>query len=195
MVTISEQQANVEWTKFYTKFDEIGLSKYYDMDKLKEEILSSPCSISEDSGTAYKGALIIHINMVMALSQRIAKMISGTFQIDEKSLLKVCCLMHLAKRHMYEETDSDWDIKRGYPFKFRENEGTLRCGERSALEALNNGIELSVSEYEAIKALDDEENSGKRVYQDIMVTVVKQANDLGYAIERERYKKLKAQQQ
>lgn len=193
MNTLSEQQAAVEWSKFATKFEELGLSKYYDMDKLKNEVLSAPCAISEDSGTAYKGALIMHINMVMALAQRIAKMISGTFQISEQSLLKACCIMHLAKRHMYVESDNDWDIKRGYPFKFAENEGTLKCGERSALEAMNNGIELTVAEFETIKALDDDDSS-KRVFQDIMVTVVKQANDLAYAIERERYKKIKAQQ-
>lgn len=193
MNTLSEQQAAVEWSKFATKFEELGLSKHYDMDKLKNEILSSPCSISEDSGTAYRGALIMHINMLMALSQRIAKMISGTFQIDENSLLKVCCIMHLAKRTMYVESENDWDIKRGYPFKFAENEGAMKCGERSALEALNNGVKLSVAEYEAIKAIDDDDSS-KRVFQDIMVTVVKQANDLAYAIERERYKKIKNQQ-
>ena len=126
MNTLSEQQAAVEWSKFATKFEELGLSKHYDMDKLKSEILSSPCSISEDSGTAYRGALIMHINMLMALSQRIAKMISGTFQIDENSLLKVCCIMHLAKRTMYVESENDWDIKRGYPFKFAENEGAMK---------------------------------------------------------------------
>ena len=193
MNTLSEQQAAVEWSKFATKFDELGLSKYYDMDKLKNDVLSAPCSINEDSGTAYKGALVMHINMVMALSQRIAKMISGTFQINENSLLKACAIMHLAKRYMYIESDNDWDIKRGYPFKFAENEGTLKCGERSALEAMNNGIELTIPEFESIKALDDDDSS-KRVFKDIMVTVVKQANDLAYAIERERYKKLKAQQ-
>ena len=191
MNTLSEQQAVVEWTKFYTKFEELGLTQYYDMDKLKEEILSSPCSINEDSGVAYKGALIMHINMVMALAQRISKMISGTFQIEENSLLKVCAIMHLAKRYMYEESDSDWEIKRGYPYRFKENEGTLKCGERSVLEAMNNGVKFSVAEFEAVKALDEDENTGKKAFQDIMVMVARHANDLAYAIERERYKKLK----
>lgn len=192
MNTLSEQQANVEWANFAAKFEDLGLAKHYDMDKLREEVISSPCSISEESGTAYKGALILHINMVLALAQRIAKMISGTFQISEDSLLKVCCIMHLAKRHMYEESDNDWEIKRGYPFRFANNEGTLKCGERSALEALNNGVKLTISEYEAIKALDDADDNGKKAFQDIIVMVVRQANDLAYAIEKERYKKIKS---
>ena len=100
MMTLSQEQANTAWVQFYTVFERLGLSKHYDIDKLKSELLSSPCAITEDMGTAYKGALLMHINMVMALAQRMAKMISGTFQIDEDSLLKVCCIMHLSKRHM-----------------------------------------------------------------------------------------------
>ena len=83
MMTLSQEQANTAWVQFYTVFERLGLSKHYDMDKLKTELLSSPCAITEDMGTAYKGALLMHINMVMALAQRMTKMISGTFQIDE----------------------------------------------------------------------------------------------------------------
>lgn len=190
MAHISEEQANVEWTKFYGKFEELGLSEYYDMDKLHDEMVVSPCTTNEESGTAYKGALLMHIILVMGLSQRIAKMISGTFQVDERSLMKVCMIMHLSKRFMFEESTNDWDIKRGYPFKFKELGGVMSTGERSILEAMNNGVKLTQDEYEAIKALDDNDNS-KKPFQGIMATIVRQANDLAYAIEKERYKKLK----
>ncbi len=161
MMTLSQEQANTAWVQFYTVFERIGLSKHYDMDKLKTELLSSPCAITEDMGTAYKGALLMHINMVMALAQRMTKMISGTFQMDEDSLLKVCCIMHLSKRYMYVENENEWEIKnRGMLFKFaKDMEGCLKGGERSALEALNNGVHLSPIEFEAIKALDEEDNT------------------------------------
>ena len=121
MMTLSQEQANTAWVQFYTVFDRLGLSKHYDIDKLKSELLSSPCAITEDMGTAYKGALLMHINMVMALAQRMTKMISGTFQIDEESLLKVCCIMHLSKRHMYVENENEWEIKnRGIYYKFND---------------------------------------------------------------------------
>ena len=120
MMTLSQEQANTAWVQFYTVFERLGLSKHYDIDKLKSELLSSPCAITEDMGTAYKGALLMHINMVMALAQRMTKMISGTFQIDEDSLLKVCCIMHLSKRHMYVENENEWEIKnRGLLFTFK----------------------------------------------------------------------------
>lgn len=190
MNTITESQANIEWSKFYSKFAELGLTEFYDMDKLQEEMKASPCTTNEESGSAYKGALLIHIIMTIGLSQRIAKMISGTFQIDENSLAKVCLLMHLSKRHMFEESTNDWDIKRGYPFKFKELGGVMSTGDRSLLEAMNNGVKFTTEEYEAMKCLDNDDNS-KRPFQGIMTTVIRQANDLAYAIEKERYKKLK----
>lgn len=191
MITLSQEQANTAWVQFYTIFDRLGLSKHYDMDKLKEELLSSPCAITEEMGTAYKGALLMHINMVMALAQRTMKMISGTFQIDEDSLLKVCCIMHLSKRHMYVENENEWEIKnRGLLFKFsKDMEGCLKGGERSALEALNNGVKLTPTEFEAIKVLDEEDNT-KNPFKSILSVIVRQSNELAYAIEKERYNKI-----
>jgi hypothetical protein len=129
--------------------------------------------------------------MTCALAQRLAKMVSGTFQVDETSLLKICCIMHLSKRHIYEINDNEWEIKnRGLNFKFKKDvEACLKGGERSALEALNNGVKLTPTEFEAIKSLDNTENDST-VYKSIMTIVIKQANELGYAIEKEKYNKM-----
>lgn len=193
MKTLTQEQAYTEWVKFYGVFEKLGLSKNYDMEKLKSELLSSPCAVSEEMGTAYKGALIIHINMVMALAQRIAKMISGTFEIDENTLLKAISIMHLSKRLVYVENDNDWEIKnRGLMFKFAKGvEGCLKGGERSALEALNNGVKLTPIEFEAITCLDDDVEASKKPFLSIYTTVIRQANELAYAIEKERYNKIK----
>lgn len=191
MNSISTEQANVEWTKFATKFEEVGLAEHYNMDTLREEILASPCTTNEESGNAYAGALLIHINMVMGIAQRIAKMISGTFQIDENSLIKVCMLMHLGKRFMFEPTDSEWEAKRGFPFRFKNNDYALKSSDLSIIEAGNNGVHLLPEEYEAIKAVDGDDSNGKKMFQNILSTVVRQANELAYCIEKERYKKIK----
>ena len=191
MMTLSQEQANTAWVQFYSTFERIGLTSFYDMDKLKDELLSSPCAINEEMGTAYKGALLMHINMICALSQRISKMISGTFSVDDISLLKVCCIMHLSKRFLYTENENEWEIKnRGLLFKFSKDlEGVLKGGERSALEALNNGVKITPIEYEAIRCLDDEDNT-KNPYKSILTTIIKQANELAYAIEKEKYNKI-----
>lgn len=193
MKTLTQEQAYTEWVKFYGVFEKLGLTKNYDMEKLKTELLSSPCAVSEEMGTAYKGALLIHINMVMALAQRVAKMISGTFEIDENTLLKSIAIMHLSKRLVYAENDNDWEIKnRGLMFKFAKGvEGCLKGGERSALEALNNGVKLTPIEFEAITCLDEDVEASKKPFLSIYTTVIRQANELAYAIEKERYNKIK----
>lgn len=193
MKTLTQEQAYTEWVKFYGVFEKLGLTKNYDMEKLKTELLSSPCAVSEEMGTAYKGALLIHINMVMALAQRVAKMISGTFEIDENTLLKSIAIMHLSKRLVYVENDNDWEIKnRGLMFKFAKGvEGCLKGGERSALEALNNGVKLTQIEFEAITCLDEDVEASKKPFLSIYTTVIRQANELAYAIEKERYNKIK----
>lgn len=193
MKTLTQEQAYTEWVKFYGVFEKLGLTKNYDMEKLKTELLSSPCAVSEEMGTAYKGALLIHINMAMALAQRVAKMISGTFEIDENTLFKAISIMHLSKRLVYVENDNDWEIKnRGLMFKFAKGvEGCLKGGERSALEALNNGVKLTPIEFEAITCLDEDVEASKKPFLSIYTTVIRQANELAYAIEKERYNKLK----
>ena len=194
-MTLSDEQKNLAWAQFYEIFETAGLASYYDMDKLRDELLSSPCAINEDAGTAYKGALIMHINMSCALAQRLAKMVSGTFQVDEASLLKICCIMHLSKRHIYEINDNEWEIKnRGLNFKFRKGlEGVLKGSDRSIIEAMNNGVNLTATEFEAIKSLD-EIDANNNMYKSIYTTIVRQANELAYAIEKERYNKIKNQE-
>ena len=194
-MTLSDEQKNLAWSQFYEIFEIAGLASYYDMDKLKDELLSSPCAVNDEAGTAYKGALITHINMTCALAQRLAKMVSGTFQVDETSLLKICCIMHLSKRHIYEINDNEWEIKnRGLNFKFRKDlEGVLKGSERSIIEAMNNGIKLTETEFEAIKSFD-EIDANNNMYKSIYTTIVRQANELAYAIEKERYNKIKNQE-
>lgn len=194
MKTLTQEQAYTEWVKFYTVFEKLGLNEHYDTEKLKTELISSPCAISEEMGTAYKGALLIHINMTMALAQRISKMISGTYEINENTLLKSILIMHLSKRFLYVENDNEWEIKnRGLIFKFSKTiEGVLKGGERSALEALNNGVQLTPIEFESITCLDEEVESAKKPFMSIYTTIVRQANELAYAIEKERYNKIKS---
>lgn len=191
MRKLTQEQLYDEWTKFYNVFEKLGLTKFYDMDALKKEMMAAPCAVSEEMGTAYKGALLVHINLVNAMASRIAKMMSGTFDtLSEESLLKVLCIMHLSKRLVYEENDNEWEIKnRGKNFKFAKVEGCIKGGARSALEALNNGVKLTPIEFEAITCLDNEEENSQASFQSIMTKIVKDSNEFVYAIEKERYNK------
>lgn len=194
LITLSEQDKVLQLEQFLTNFKEAGLDGNYDMEVLQKQILASPCAVNEDMGTAYKGALIVHINMAYALAKSIAQKISGTFSINPKSLLKVCYIMHLSKRYTYVENDNEWEVKnRGLVFKFNNNiDGTLKGGQKSALEALNNGVKLTPEEFESILILDSDDDSKSCIHRPIMATIVRQANELAYAIERERYRKIKS---
>ena len=100
--------------------------------------------------------------------------------------------MHLSKRNVYVENDNECEVKnRGLAFKFKKDvEGCINGGARSALEALNNGVKLTPTEFEAIQCLDNETEACKRIRNNIMTTVIRQANELAYAISREKYKKM-----
>lgn len=190
MKILTEESLNQMWGQFYAIFEAIGLSKYYDCEKLATELRSAPCGTTEDTGLAYKGALLSHINLTMGIAERLAKTVSGTFTIDKETLLKVCAIQHLSKRNMFIECPEDWKIKKGNLFDFNpEKEGCLKAGERSALEALNNGIKLTELEYEAVRIIDRAGNDSKNPYNNILSVVVRQANELAYAIAREKYNK------
>ena len=117
-------------------------------------------------------------------------MISGTFKVDEESIIKVCLLQHLSKISMFVPNDNQWEVeKRGFNYKFNENlEGCLKFGERSAYNALSAGIKLTPVEVEAMKSLDkdSEETRNSKWVSNILTTIVRQANELAYAIEKER---------
>ena len=190
-MSISNEQFESEFEKFRDNLIEAGLENLALDEGLKKVLKVASCALNEDTGCAYPGSLLVHINLITALARRISKMISGTFTIEETSLLKVCLLMHLSKFDMYEPNDNQWEIeKRGLNYKFSELEGKLKFGERSALMALNNGIKLTPIEFEAFKCLDNEKDGNSKYGDSILTTIVRQANELAYAIEKEKYNKL-----
>ena len=189
--SLSKENFELEFNKFWEQVSLVGLQGYIHLEKAKNDLSIASCALNEETGCAYPGSLLVHINLVTALAKRIAKMVSGTFPIDENSLVKVCLLMHLSKIDMYIPNDNQWEIeKRGLNYKFAELDGKLKFGERSILNAMNMGINLTAEEFEAIKCLDnDGQTKGDKYFESIMTTIVRQANELAYAIEKEKYKR------
>lgn len=184
---LNEEELNLEFNKFWENIVLCNIDKYYDKSELKNKLSKSACALNEETGCAYPGSLLVHINLITAIAKRIMKMVSGTFNIDELSLIKVCSLMHLSKMEMYVPNDNQWEIeKRGLIYKFAELSGKLKFGERSILNAMNNGISLTAEEFEAIKCLDTEKENGGKYFESILTTIVRQANELAYAIEKEK---------
>lgn len=196
-LTLTPENFSKEWATFWGNMVSVGLDKYYDEEKMQSLLRDASGALSVDTGLAYPGALLVHVNLFTSIAERLAKMVAGTFpDISKEQLVKVCLLQHLSKIEMYEKNDNQWEIeKRGMLYKFAETEGCLKFGERSALSALNLGVKLSPVEFEAICALDKEgeEAKNRKYVISILSTIVRQANELAYAIERERYNKLNAE--
>lgn len=193
-ITLSEENFNKEWVTFWGNMQVAGLASYWNETELMNNLKNAAGALSIETGLAYPGALIVHINLFTNIAERLAKMVCGTFpNITREQLLKVCLIQHLSKIELYEPNDNQWEIdKRGFVYKFAELDGCLKFGERSALNALNAGVKLSPVEFEAVCSLDkDGEEAKNRKYMvDILSMIVRQANELAYAIERERINKL-----
>lgn len=193
-LTLSEENFNKQWVTFWGNMQAVNLAEHWDEEELKAQLKDAAGALSIETGLAYPGALISHINLFTSIAERIAKMVCGTFpNITKEQLLKVCLIQHLSKIEMYEKNDSQWEIeKRGFVYKFADLEGCLKFGERSALNAMNRGVNLSPVEFEAICSLDKdgEEAKNRKYVVNILTTIVRQANELAYAIERERFNKL-----
>ena len=196
-LTLTEEKFNQEWVTFWGNMQLANLAEHFDEETLKHDLKEAAGALSIETGLAYPGALIVHINLFTNIAERLAKMVCGTFpNVTREQLVKVCCLQHLSKIEMYEVNDNQWEIdKRGFLYKFAETEGCLKFGERSALNAMNSGVKLTPTEFEAICCLDkDGEDAKNRKYiVDILSMIVRQANELAYAIERERLTKLNAE--
>ena len=190
---IPEEVKTVELTKFIGSMEKYGLAQHYDMDTLPNELASSPMANDEDSGLAYDGALLCHINLALSLSKRYAQMVSTTFPTDESTIAKACLIMHLSRRHYYVHNENDWEVRqRGLLYRFSTLiEGVLKTGERSAMEAMNNGVKLTPTEFEMIKALDRDDLSNANNKLSIMTTIIRQANEMAFRIEKERHEQRK----
>ena len=190
MKILKEEELNKEFVSFWDSMEFAGIQNNYSQSSLKAVLSTSAAGTNEDSGLAYPGALLVHINLVTNIAQRLAKMVSGTFKIDLKSLTKVCLLQHLSKSAMFTINDNEWEVKnRGMNYKFTELEGRLKSGERSIMYAMQNNIHFSAIEYEAMVCLDREnEANGARFFDSPMTMIVRQANEMATMIAREKAK-------
>jgi hypothetical protein len=187
MLTIEQQ--NVEYTNFVTKLMECGINPTEIVDE--KQLYMAPAGMSEDTGNAFPGGLVMHCNLVYKLAQRLMKMVSNTFVINETSLAKVCLLHQIAKTEMFEANDDQYGIKRGYLYKFADTEGLLKVGERSLCMCTNAGIGFTPIEFEAMRVLDKDgdELKTQKYKLNIMSLILLQANELAYAIEKEKFSK------
>ena len=82
-----EKEFNVFWENVTFAQLNADTTRFPAKETMKAKLQEATCALSEDTGCAYPGALLVHINLMTALAKRIAKMVSGTFTISEQSLV------------------------------------------------------------------------------------------------------------
>ena len=195
MKILTEKKFEVAWNNFWKRLTNIELNINFKEEELKEALRTASGALNDDTGISYPGGLITHINITLALADKIYETISSApfnvLNIDKNSLDKVLLLMHLSKIEMYKVNDNAWEVeKRGLNYNFNDElKGRLKFGERSILVCMDAQIPLTEEEFEAIRSIDRKsEGTGSDMYESNLSLIVRQVNELAYAFERERYK-------
>ena len=77
--TLTEEQFNQEWVTFWGNMCLTALNEHFNEEGLKGQLKNAAGALSVDTGLAYPGALIVHINLFTNIAERLARMVCGTF--------------------------------------------------------------------------------------------------------------------
>lgn len=152
-----------------------------------EEIMNASFGMTEDSNTAYDGALIRMALSIANYAKRLNELLPEEKRVANSSIYKVALLHHIAKAVMYTKNTNDWEVKnRGILYKFNNNDISLRCGERSVLLAMTAGVKFSDDEFEAMRVIDkiNEGDNTVRWYGSTLSMLIRQANEIITLIEK-----------
>lgn len=191
MKKFNEPEFNYDFGIVSDRMVNCGLDGGIDMKWLEERLRTAGGALNENTGIAYPGGLVSHIALSTLLAERLAKMVSGTFTVDLESLDRVCTLMHLSKIEMFIENPNSWEVQnRKLNYTFADTDGNLKFGIRSVVFCMNHNIKLTPIEVEAMTILD-KSNDGNNytAHENILSTIVRQANEMAYAIEAEKQNK------
>lgn len=185
---LKESKINSNFTLFEKRLKE---SFGIDVDKLNEELpqlKEASLAISKDSGCAYPGSLIDKTISLVVLAKKINSILPEEDKVNEESLIKVCMLQHLSKAKTIVPNDNQWEIdKRGFLYKFNEDNTVLKCGALSSYIALRCGAEFSDEELEAMTIIDrTSDDKQASLFASTLSVVVRQANELMYITAKER---------
>ena len=189
MKTITDAKFEASWTLFTENLEKAGIKEeILSIPNIKEKMRRAAAATNEESGVAYPGALVSHINFLCAYAVSLSEITytKKLLNLSQASLLKVCCLQHLSKIDWLVINDNDFQLSKGINFKFVDDGINLRTGERSVLVALLQNILLLPEEYEAIVSIDKDRDDKFWQYCSPLSLLIKQANEMTSLCERKR---------
>ena len=192
MKKFNETEYDLFWSNIVKRIGTDEKLSGIDLHAIKDELKVCGGALDEESRIAYPGGLVEHIFGTMLYGEKIAGIVSKHFS-DLTSLYRVCFLMHISKSEMFMKNPDEYQVsKMGRNYVFRETEGKLKAGLRSVVWCMNHGITLSPVEVEAMTVLDRDPSQGSSLssrHDSMLATIVRQANELAYAVEKERISK------
>lgn len=190
MSNLSEEKLNSNFVGFITKLEKYGI--YTDELKNDEKFLDSLKKASaftnEDTGGAYIGGLIEHINRIALIAYNINKTINESVSVKLESLIKVCYLHQLSKAEFIVPNDVEWELKKGKNFTFKKIKPALRTGEHSVYLCNKYKISLTEDECEAILSVDKIDDEQTRFFSGALSQILRASVELANAESRIKHK-------
>lgn len=188
---ITEEKINSNFTLYQKR-----LAKDYsvDIEKLDKELpqlKDASFGISVDNGCAYPGSLIDKSIKLTSIAVKINANVLGDDEVDKNSLVKVCMLQHISKAKTLVPNDNEWEInKRGYAYKYNEENTVIKTGALSSYIAMRCGVEFTDEELEAMTIIDrDVDDRQANYYASKLAVVVRTANEILSVLSKEEAKK------
>jgi hypothetical protein len=146
---------------------------------LGQDFMAAPASTNKDLNNAFEGGLIDHLLRTTKFAISFNAALPEKLRLPKEDLIKVCFLYQIGKAHLYTPCTSEWHIKnQGKMYDFRNEEVSMRVGERSAFYALSNGVFLTEIEYQAIVNHDkDDSDKQAKFHTSALGMLLKQANE------------------
>ena len=156
--------------------------------EFNKALMNASAFTLEDSGGAYEGSLIEHINRIAVLAFNINSSLYEDIRIPVETLVRVCYLHQISKVMLYKKNTVDWEIKKGKIFTFNENTPNVKVNEYSLILCSKYGISLTEEEYEAILSVDKMDDNQTKYFGNMLGQILRSAIELSNNERRTRYK-------
>jgi len=146
---------------------------------LGQDFMAAPASTNKDLNNAFEGGLVDHLLRTTKFAISINAALPEKLRLPKEDIIKVCFLYQIGKAHLYTPCTSEWHIKnQGKMYEFRNEEVSMRVGERSVFYALSHGVTLNDVETQAIMNHDkDDSDKQSKFHTSSLGMLLRQANE------------------
>jgi hypothetical protein len=154
---LSAQQIETNKKKFLETSEKYGVMNAELLAFLGEDIFIAPAAATLDAYGCHPGGLVNHLLKACKYAIQVSDLLPANLQVAKESIIKATLLSQIGKTFLFRPNPSDWHRKNlGKMYEYNDDLVSMRVGERSAYYALNHGIKLNETEFQAIINSDKE---------------------------------------